>query len=158
MSQKSLANWLKIMIIGVGVCVALVYALVFPRLGTELAPFSGNTALRTLWLILVGITAIPGYIALFLSWRIMTNIGKDASFTIENANLLHRISVLGAIDVLYVFLWNLILFMIGKNHLLMLAVFLIIAFLGIVITIIFAALSHLVQKAATLQEQSDFTI
>lgn len=158
MSQKSLANWLKIMIIGVGVCVALVYVLVFPRLGTELAPFSGNTALRTLWLILVGITAIPGYIALLFSWCIMTNIGKDASFTIENANLLHRISMLGAIDVLYVFLWNLILFMIGKNHLLMLAVFLIIAFLGIVITIIFAALSHLVQKAATLQEESDFTI
>lgn len=158
MSQKSLANWLKIMIIGVGMCAILVYAFVFPRLGTELVPFSGDSSLRALWLILIGITALPCYIALYFSWCIMTNIGNDASFTVENAKLLHKISVLGAGDVLYVFLWNLILFVLGKNSLVMVTVFLLIAFFGVVITIIFAALAQLVKKAAALQEQSDFTI
>ena len=158
MSQKSLANWLKIMIVGVGVCAALVYALVFPRLGAELVPFSEDNGLKMLWLILVGVTAIPCYVALFFSWRIMTNIGNDVSFTKENAKLLHKISVLGVIDVLYVFLWNLILFVLGKNPLVMMTVFLLVVFLGVVITIIFAALANLVKKAAALQEQSDFTI
>lgn len=158
MSQKSLANWLKIMIVGVGICAALVYALVFPRLGQELEPFASDSSLKMLWLVLVGITAIPCYIALIFSWRIMTNIGNDVSFTMENAKFLHKISILGAADVLYVFLWNIILFALGKNPLVMLMVFLLIAFLGVVITIIFAALAHLVKKAAELQEQSDFTI
>lgn len=158
MSQKSLANWLKIMIVGVGICAVFVYALVFPHLSQELEPFTNDESLRMLWLILVGITAIPCYIALYFSWRIMTNIGNDDSFIMENAKLLHQISVLGAVDVLYVFLWNLILFVLGKNPLVMVTVFLLIDFLGVVITIIFAALAHLVQKAATLQEQSDFTI
>ena len=76
----------------------------------------------------------------------------------ENAKFLHKISILGAVDVMYVFLWNIILFVLGKNPFVMLMVFLLIAFLGVVITIIFAALAHLVKKAAELQEQSDFTI
>lgn len=158
MSQRSLANWLKIMIIGVGICAVLVYVLVFPYLGQELEPLKNDTGLRMMWLTLVGITAIPCYIALYHSWIIMTNIGNDTSFTMENAKLLHGISVLGAVDVLYVFLWNLILFVLGKNPLIMVVAFLLVAFLGVVITIIFAALAHLVKKAAELQEQSDFTI
>ena len=158
MSQKSLANWLKVMIVGVGSCAVFVYALVFPQLGQELLPFATDATLRRLWLILVGITAIPCYVSLYFSWNIMTNIGNDVSFTMENARLLHKISVLGAVDVLYVFIWNLFLFILGKNPVVMMTVFLLVAFLGVVITIIFAALAHLVKKAAVLQEQSDYTI
>ena len=158
MSQKNLANWLKIMILGVGICTALVYVLVFPNLGKELEPFADSASLRMLWLGLLGLTGVPCYIALFFSWKIMTNIGNDVSFTKENAKLLKYISVLATLDVLFLFTWNMVLFLLGKSHLILLAACLITGFLGIVIAVIFAALSHLVQKAAVLQEQSDFTI
>ena len=136
MKQKKLANWLKAMIVGVGICGALLAVFVLPSLGK---------AVMTCGLL----TGLPCYIALWFSWEIMSNIANDKSFTIENAEYLKKISLLA---------WNVILYVLKISNVNILLVCLLIDFMGIVIAIIFAALSHLVGKAADLQEQSDFTI
>ena len=145
MKQKKLANWLKVMIVGVGICGALFAVLVLPALGKSIMMCSL-------------LTGLPCYIALWFSWEIMSNIANDKSFTVENAEHLKKISFLAIVDVVFLLAWNVALFALKISNVNVLLVCLLIDFMGIVIAIIFAALSHLVGKAADLQEQSDFTI
>lgn len=158
MSQKSLSNWLKMMIIGVGICGILICVLVLPALTAELEPLLNDKKVCWAWLILLWLTSVPCFIALAFSWKIVSNIGNDNSFTMENAVLLKKISMLAAGDAIFLFVWNMILFFLNANHPSTLLLCLFIDFLGIVIAVIFATLSHLVCKAAELQEQSDLTI
>ena len=97
MKQKKLANLLKLMIIGVGVCGLFVYAMVIPPLG------------RTM-LFAVMLTASPFYVALVHSWKIMSNIANDDSFTIENADLLAKIASLARIDSVFLLAWSVLFF------------------------------------------------
>lgn len=158
MSQKSLSNWLKVMIAGVGICGIVICILVLPMLTAELKPMLNNDSLQRAWLILLWITSVPCFIALGFSWRIVANIGKDRSFTKENAILLKRISILAIGDAMFLFAWSIVLFLLNANHPATLLICFFGVFLGIVVAVIFAALSHLVCKAAALQEQCDLTI
>lgn len=145
MKQKKLANWLKVMIVGVGICGVLLALFVLPMLGKTI---------MTLGIL----TGIPCYLALWFSWEIMSAIAKDESFTMKNAEYLKKISFLATVDVVFLLAWNVILFALKMSNLNVFLVCLLIDFMGVVIAVIFAALSHLVGKAAVLQEQSDYTI
>lgn len=145
MKQKKLANWLKVMIVGVGICGVLLALFVLPMLGKTIMTLSI-------------LTGLPCYLALWFSWEIMSAIAKDESFTVRNAEYLKKISLLATIDVVFLLAWNVILFVLKMSNLNVFLVCLLIDFMGIVIAVIFAALSHLVGKAAVLQEQSDYTI
>ena len=145
MKQKKLANWLKIMIIGVGICGLFVYAMVIPPLGRWM-------------LISVVLTLVPCYIALVHSWQVMSNIAKDESFTVENSKLLGRISSLARLDVVFLLVWSVLFFTMKLTNVQILVISLFFVFMGVVVSAIFAALAHLVMKAADLQDQYDLTI
>ncbi len=145
MKQKKLANWLKVMIVGVGICGVLFALFVLPMLGKTIMALSI-------------LTGLPCYLALWFSWEIMSAIAKDESFTVKNAEYLKKISFLATVDVVFLLAWNVILFALKMSNLNIFLVCLLIDFMGVVIAVIFAALSHLVGKAAVLQEQSDYTI
>ena len=93
-----------------------------------------------------------------MGWKIAVNIGKDRSFTLENARLLQIISWLAAGDAAFFFLGNIVLFFLNMNHPGILLISLLICFAGVAVAVAAACLSHLVRKAADLQEQSDLTI
>ena len=145
MKQKQLANLLKVMIIGVAICGGCVYGLVIP-------PYGIAVMVATL------VTLVPCYVALVYSWRIMSNIANDDSFTMENAKLLGKISSLARIDSVFLIAWSVLFFTLKITNLHILVISLLIVFLGIVVAAIFAALSHLVLRAADLQDQYDLTI
>ena len=145
MKQKKLANWLKVMIVGVGICGVLLALFVLPMLGKTIMTLSI-------------LTGLPCYLALWFSWEIMSAIAKDESFTVRNAEYLKKISLLATVDVVFLLAWNVILFVLKMSNIHVFVVCLLIDFMGVVIAVIFAALSHLVGKAAVLQEQSDYTI
>ena len=145
MKQRKLANLLKMMIIGVGVCGLFVYAMVVPPLGRAM-------------LFAVLLTAIPCYVALVHSWQVMSNIANDESFTVGNAKLLGSIASLARIDSVFLLVWSVLFFTIKLTNLQIFVVSLFIVFIGIVVAAIFAALSHLVLRAADLQDQYDLTI
>ena len=159
MNQKSLSRWLRIILVGVGLCGLLVYFVVLPDYGHSLREEAPEFESRYWpWLIFLWGTAIPCYAALFLGWRIADNIGKDRSFSEENAHFLRIISWLAAGDAAYFFLGNLILLFADMSHPGVALFSLLVVFAGIAVAVAAAVLSHLVRKAAALQEQSDLTI
>ena len=159
MKQSTLSKWLKFIIIGVGVCGILVYALFVPEFGRSTVEANPEfIGWFVPWLVFLSVTALPCYAALVLAWKIAVNIGRDRSFSTENARYLKWISFLAAGDALYFFIGNVVMLALNMNHPGVALASLLIVFAGLAVTVASAALSHLVGKAAALQEQSDLTI
>ena len=159
MEQKSLSTWLKLILIGVGLCGLIIYFIIFPSYGQSLVydyPEFGNRFWP--WLIFLWVSGIPCYAVLVCGWKIAANIGRDQSFTAENAKFLKWISWFAAGDGILFFLGNIILLLKNMSHPGVALFSLIVVFAGAAVAVTAAALSHLVQKAAALQEQSDLTI
>lgn len=160
MKQAFLANWLKLIIAGVGICGLIVYTLVFPILGQMIAAAENGVYDHCYWpwLIFIWATGIPCYAALGFAWKIAGNIGADKSFSHSNAKMLKWISVLAVSDATFFFVGNFVFLFFNMNHPGIVLFSQIIVFAGIAVAVAAAALSHLVLKAADLQEQSDYTI
>ena len=131
MRQKELEKWLKIVIIAVALCGLVVCAVAIP------------------WI---------GYVILYLGWRVAVNIGKDRSFSLENARHIKLASKIILFDALYFFVVNVCMWRIYVNHPGVILALVFIVFACVVASVVAAVLSHLVVKAADLQEQSDLTI
>ena len=159
MSQKAIAGWLKGLIIGIFLCVLIVYVLVVPSIGQSIARAEPEFAYCYLpWLIFISVTALPCCCALFLAWKLAVNIGRDRAFTVENAKWMKYISFSIAADGLYFFLGNIVFLLLGMNHPGVALLSLVIVIACIAISIAAAALSFFIKKAAALQDQSDWTI
>lgn len=160
MSQKLIANWLKTIIIGIGVCGLLLFGVLLPTFTQTLHLPSLDPLNHTVivWLTFLWIAAIPCYAVLVFAWKVASHIGNDRAFSIENAKLVNRISVLAAADSVFFFLGNIVLLIANMNHPVILLASFIIIFIGIAISVAANVLSHLIMKAQVLQEQSDFTI
>ena len=159
MKQKGLSILLKIIIVGAAVVVLLVYVWILPVMAVETAE---TAPAYSLWLrpclIFVELTAVPVIAAIVLAWKIAANIGKDKSFCAANAEMLKAISILAIADTAYFFIGNMALISVNVYSPPLFLALLFITFVGTVITVCAAVLSHLVRKAADLQEQSDLTI
>ena len=159
MNQQKLSVYLKIIIAVIGVCGLIVYFLILPTCGESLhASFPEFAAWHWPWLIFLWITAIPCFTVLFFGWQIAVNIGKDHSFSLENARLLQTIAWLVAGVTLYYFIGNVVFFFLNMNHPAIMLLSLLICSAGAAITVAAVCLSHLVRRAADLQEQSDLTV
>jgi len=159
MEQKTLANWLKFVVIGVGICGLCIYLGILPSYGKSLVEQYPEFENRYWpWLIFLWLTAIPCYLTLFFGWKIASNIGKDRSFSIENSKLLQWIAWMAAGDSIFFFVGNIALLLFDLSHPGVVLLSMVIVFAGVAITVAAAALSHLVRKAAALQEESELTI
>lgn len=159
MDQKKLSNWLKVIIIGLGLCGLFVYGVIIPAYGASLVSlypeFSGR---YWPWLIFLLATGVPCYVALGLGWKTASSIGQDRTFTAGNARRLTLISRLAAGDAAFFFIGNAALMLLSMSHPGVFLGALLVVFAGVAVAAAAACLSHLVQKAAALQEQSDLTI
>jgi len=159
MNQHKLSVWLKGIIIGIGLCGLIVYFAVLPSVADSFhISYPEFAGWHWPWLFFLWITAIPCFIALLMGWKIAENIGRDRSFSEENARLLQRIAWLAAGDTAYFFVGNIVLLFMSMNHPGVLLLSLLVCFVGVAVTVAAACLSHLAYKAADLQEQSDLTI
>ncbi|MBQ9607887.1 MAG: DUF2975 domain-containing protein [Lachnospiraceae bacterium] len=159
MKQDSLAQWLKGIIIGIGICGFLICLVILPILAKDiLYAGSGMEHYYWPWMVFIWISAIPCYVVLFYGWKVASNIGRDNSFCEDNAVYLKRISYMAVIDSIYFFVGNIVLTFMTISHPSVFIGSLFVIFAGISVAVAAAALSHLVMKAAALQEQSDLTI
>lgn len=159
MNQNSLSKWLKCIIVLIGGCGILVYGWIIPSFGRDLSEANPEFAYCYLpWLILIWVTGIPCCVALAFAWRVAANIGKGRSFSMENSRLLKRISVLAITDTAFFFAMNIVYLLLNMGHPGIVLLSLLVLAAGIAISVAAAALSHLVLKAAMLQEQSDLTV
>jgi hypothetical protein len=159
MDQVRLSKWLKAVIIGVGVCGAAVYFLIFPFMGKSITDdYPEFNSWYWPWLIFLWLTAVPCVIALVSGWKIAADIGRDHSFSMENAKRLRLISILAAADSALVFMGNIVFLFLKMNHPSVIFMALFVAFGGIALSVVFAALSHMVLKGAKLREENELTI
>ena len=159
MQQKSLSNWLKVAIICLAVFGLLVYGMVIPNYGRNLAVQNPDYAhCFWPWMTLLFLTAIPCYTALVFGWRIATDIGRDRSFSEANAKRMKWISNLAFGDVILFFFGNTMLLFLGMSHPGVFLLSLLPDMLGVAIAVCAAALSHLIYKSAQLQQDADLTV
>lgn len=159
MTQKNLSTWLKIIIIGIAACGILLCGILFPMVGRDIVTAAPEFSdWYYLWLAVLWLAAVPCYLVLYNGWKITVEIGRDHSFSMDNAIYLKRISMLAIGDTAYFFLVNLVLFFLNKNHPGILIASLFVDFAGVAAAVVSAVLSHLVQKAAELQQENELTI
>lgn len=159
MKHDILAKWLKVVIagatlIGLGCCIFVIPMAAgimrerYPEFGYCILP----------WEILIYTCVIPCFAAMVISWKIAGNIQRDKSFCMENARLFKLFSILSLVDSLFFLLANVVFFFLGINHPGFMIINLFIVFVGMAGYVCTAALSYLVSKAASLQEDNDLTI
>ena len=159
MEQRELSKWLRIVLIGMGICGVIIYLLIVPGCGRWLVEEYPEFANRYWpWLIFLWMTGIPVFAVLVFGWKITGNICNDKSFSEETARYLVWISRLSAGDTAFFFLVNVLFLMIDMTHPSVVLASLFVVFAGVAVAVASAVLSHLVRKAAVLQEQSDLTI
>ena len=159
MDQKTLARWLKAVIIGTGICGLVVFLWLVPFMGKgvlEGYPEFGSWYLP--WLIFLEISGLPCFGVLYLGWRIAGNIGQDRSFSMENASFLKKIAYCAAGDTVYFFIGNIALWLCGMSHPDVVLASLVIDFVGIAVSVASAGLSHLVEKGETMEDEIIFNI
>lgn len=160
MTQKTFANLLKAAVVLALLCCLAVYGLYVPALAEECRSIEASlSSLYLPGLIFVELTFLPILIGLFLAWRVAADIGRDKSFTRENAGRMKNISFLALCDVAYFWL-GILVFWFGFNAksgpMLILAA--LIGSAGIIVAVCAGALSHLILKAAVLREENDLTV
>ena len=164
MSQKSLARWIKGILLGFGIfgmifCICIIYFGVIPLFGMDIRTDIENMAyMFTPWMVFLLITAIPCYIFLVMGWKIANNIERDRSFCEENATYLTKMAYLALGDTLFFALGNIVLLFLKMSHPGMLLGSLVIDFLGVSVSVGCAALSHLLHKAYEIQAENELTI
>lgn len=159
MSQKSLSGWLKAAIIAAGLCALAVYAVIIPSYGVSIVSQYPEFEYRFLpWLLFLCGTALPVYAVLVIGWLIARDVGNDRSFRAANAKRLKWCAILAAADSAYFFIGNAALLLCNCSHPGVMILSMLVVMAGVAVSVIFAALSHLVGKAADLQEQSDLTV
>jgi len=159
MSQKGLSNLLKAIIIGMGICGLIVYFYILPVYGKLLA--SDNPLYPDIyyaWMYFLWTTCIPCYLVLVFGWKIAIQIGNDNSFSIENAKSLKNIAYLAAVDTVIMFVGSGVLLVFNLSTAILEMLALLVVFVGASFIVVAAALSHLVYKAACIQEENELTI
>ena len=159
MEQRKMVKWLKFLVIFVAICGLILCAVVIPVVGRELSGISPELGRYFKpWVTFVWVLAIPCFAALIHAWMIFSNIEKNKAFSMEYAKHMEKISYLAGADTIALISGNIVLLILNINHPSVFLVFLMIGIIGIGISVAAAVLSHLIQKAANLQDENDLTI
>lgn len=159
MKQQALSRWLRALVVMIGAAGLVLYAAALPALGKEIAAAYPEFAwCYWPWLLFLWASGVPCYAVLALAWRVFAAIGRDRSFTPENARRLRAISLLAGGDSAFFFLMNALYLLLGMSHPSVVLASMAVVFAGVCVAAAAGALSHLADKAAALQEQSDWTV
>lgn len=159
MQQKALSRWLKAAIVILGLFGLFVFGAIIPGYGMSIAAANPDYAhCFWPWMLLIILVALPCYAALVFGWRIAADIGRDRSFSDENAKRMRWISNLAFGDVMLFFCGNAMLLFLNMSHPGVFLISLLPDLLGVAIAVCAAALSHLIYKSARLQDDADLTV
>ena len=157
MDQKKLAIWLKAIVVGCALCGLVLFGFILPRFLAYVAGEVPDLPHKA-WTAFMWALALPCYAVLVCIWKMANEIARDNSFSMENAKLLRAIALLAGADSAVLLLGNLIFLLIGHSIPTLALVSAFVCFIGLAISVGAACLSHLVHKAAMMQEENDLTI
>ncbi len=159
MKQKSITYLLK----GVTIFIALLgliffggataYAYIFKPDYNDPVPIYLRQNIIAIW-----ITAVFCYLILFFFWRIVTEIGKDNSFSLENTKNFKYMAVCG-ICLVIEYIGRIVVWLIqGNIELIPLSYTLLKILVFIIFVILCFAMSKLVQNAYEIKQENELTI
>ena len=159
MTQSEISKWLKAVTVLMAVMGIVFFFIIVPIL----AVISKWRYPELAFLFYPGLAydvaiAIPCYAILYHFWQVCRQIGLDNSFSKENANAFISISRFSFFLTIEWFIGLLFLAIGGwmKTGALLILIFGI--FLSMIVTIITAALSHLILKAYEMRQENELTI
>lgn len=159
MKLTTMETYLKLILLGFGLCGLFVYVWVLPAAGQSLAESCPEFAhWYHPWLFFLRITVIPCYLVLGAAWKVAGNIGDGHSFSHENGRCFQRISGYALADSVFFFVGNIVLWLLELNHPGIVVASLLFVFVGLSIAVASRALAQLVDRAAEIQEENDWTI
>lgn len=160
MKQREMSIYLKVITAGVGILLLAFVLWFLPMMLDEIRPeFTGSWD-RRMVCILADLSALPAFLCLIRFWGICGSIGEGHAFSRENAMRLKRMSQYMLADAVF-FTGALIWFLTAglyKNAVWLLYFPILAIFIAVILAVLCAALSHLVQNASELQEEQDLTI
>ena len=159
MKLKTLSIWIKAVLLGFAVCGVGILGFAVPSIGQSLAAAYPEFASAYIpWTVFLWIAAAPCFVVLVLGWQIASNIARDDAFSSVNAKLLRIIAILSAIDAVYFFIGNIVLWLLNMNHPGLVMMSLVVVFLGVAICVASFSLSHLTSRAADIEDENRYTI
>ena len=159
MKQKEISRWLKAITLLVGCMGLVILFLIVPIVAGEMKMMYEEVAFLYWpgWIYVWGAGALS-YSCLFLFWKVCTEIGKDNSFSRENAAYFIYISRIAIIMAMYFFFGGVAITVNGWIHLAILFIFVICVLICVAVSVLAAALSHLIRKAYEMKEENELTI
>lgn len=159
MRQMEVSKWLKAITILMGVAGLLFFFLVMPVMAKDLAAAYPEAAYLMWPGILYGWgIGVICYAILYQFWKVCVEIGRDNSFSEENAKSFVMISRL-AVAMAVVWFGGVVFLAIIHCLSPAFGIFMIlIAFICIVVAVLAAALSHLIYKSYEMRQENDLTI
>lgn len=161
MIDKKLCEWVKFIIVLMGICGLLFDVFLVPievgNLGTEGGQYFDKTNISFIvqyffqWIV-----SIPCFWVLILAWRACGDMKTGNLFTVKNSKRVKQASVALLISVVAFIVGNLIFAILKWNS--EYSIRIIIAIMGVTFWVIMTVLSHYLKRAAELQEESDATI
>lgn len=159
MEQKYLSKWLRFITVAIAFIGGVVFFFAIPDFGRNFARNNPEVANYYYpWLAFIWTMTIIFYIALAKFWSICNEIHNNRSFSQKNISNLIWISRLAIIDSIYCFIGNIVLLILNMNHPGVFIGFMVVVFVGIVIAIVAATLSHLARKANLIEEENELTV
>lgn len=156
MKHKKIANWLKAITIVLGI-MGIIFFSGLTWMAFELKEIGGENPLW-MWIFFSWYIAVLCYLVLFEFWRICTQIGKNNSFSKENAMYFHHMGLYGIGGVIGFVGRVLWLVMIQRVDVLNMGLSIGEILLAIVFTVLCEALSRLVRYAHDMKQENDLTI
>lgn len=159
MKQSEIAKWLKAISIAIAIMGIFFFFLVVPILAGQMKTEYPEVAflywpgLCYGWLIAAGC-----YYILYQFWKVAKEIGNDNSFSLENCSSFVKMSRMALIMALIWFIGLLILSICKWMNPGILILMLLAIFISLVISILTAALSHLIRKAYEMKQENELTI
>lgn len=155
--QKKISNWLK----GLDILLSLMVLTFF--VGVTYAKLNipdlfYRIESTNVFLIFAWIVAICIFVVLFEFWKVCTQIGMDNSFSIENSEYFHHMTISGvvaAITFLGRIIWILIAQEVNIMSILIIAVEII---LSLMFAVLAEAMSKLILNAYEMKHENDLTI
>lgn len=159
MQQTEVSKWLKAITIAVGMMGILFFVFVVPVLAEEcVISYPELAFLYWPGILFTGVTGIFCYAILFQFWKVCVEIGKDNSFSLENAR---SFTIISRLLVVLAELWFLILLALSVKRWMNLEIamkMILMIFIWIAVAVLTAALSHLVRKAYEMKKENELTI
>lgn len=155
MKQYHISKWLK----GLVLILAVMGAIFFGGVTWFVADFSGIASdVSGYLLFFIWYTAVLCYAVLFQFWKVCNEIGRDNSFSLENAAAFHKMGILGTFAGIGYLARLISMLVIGGMGIAAIVYSIFMMCLSVAFMILCEALSQLIRNAYEVKQENELTI